>query len=52
MVQAEGGTKENNKFFSARVVDGWNSLDEEAMTAETIHVNGFKSHLEKLGYYM
>ena len=35
-------------FFSARVVDKWNSLDEVGVTVET--VNGFKGYLGKLGY--
>ena len=35
-------------FFSARVVDVWNSLDEKTVSTETI--NGFKSNLGVLGY--
>lgn len=35
-------------FFSARVADVWNSLDEKAVTVEDM--NGFNSYLEDLGY--
>lgn len=35
-------------FFSARVSDVWNSLDEKAVTVEDM--NGFNSYLEDLGY--
>jgi hypothetical protein len=41
------GPRKKN-FFSARVVDKWNCLDEKGVTVET--VNGFKGYLGKLGY--
>ena len=43
---SRGLVQEN--FFSARVVDKWNSLDEVGVTVET--VNGFEGYLDKLGY--
>lgn len=35
-------------FFSVRVADVWNSLDERAVTVEDM--NGFNSYLEDLSY--
>ena len=35
-------------FFSARVVDSWNELDNE--TVASTSVNGFKSNLGIMGY--
>ena len=39
---------QKEKLFSAKVVDIWNSLDEKAVTVETL--KGFKSYLETLDY--
>ena len=36
------------KFFSARVVDLWNSLDDSTVSVDTI--TAFKKKLGKLGY--
>ena len=35
-------------FFSARVVDKWNELDEK--TASAASANAFKNNLGKMGY--
>lgn len=42
IVHAEAGGTKQEQFFSARAVDGWNSLGELAVTVET--VNEFKGY--------
>jgi len=42
------GSQKISLLFSARVVDRWNTLDQEDIDSET--VNGFKSKLEKKHY--
>ena len=37
-----------NKFFSARVVNPWNDLDEKTVTGDT--VDKFKRQLSEFGY--
>jgi len=41
-------TKDQNRFFSARVVNPWNDLDERTVTVDT--VDKFKRQLSEFGY--
>ena len=47
MIKKSSGTI-MQRFFSARVVNTWNKLDEEIVTADS--VIEFKKKLNKLGY--
>ena len=40
--------RHKKNFFSARVVDSWNELDDETVSSTSVNV--FKSNLGKMGY--
>src|SRR6218665_1530088 len=48
MYKKRSGGIRKNRFFSARVVNPWNDLDERTVTVDT--VDKFKRQLSEFGY--